>query len=382
MSPASSQDAAIKALIKKGYVLHMDPDYLLLTYGDVTTGNMPQHTIGPRYALCVGVEGEATFWTLMSTKGGEYRQLVPEDAREGAWAHNGHTSYLSLNQLWVMTKDMALEAHRQVNSVRSTYKHSFVTVGKLTPWPALPVTYPKNFTPINRLAKQAIPVIPAAAPLFRDKSGLPAPVIPAPLAAQLAKAMEAPIAIKGRTPHVRKEAQEPVAPLTIEWRPWLREMREAKALTLKGVADAMGLPETTINSMSAMETGAHNRWFSPAERDAWARVMGLGLDDPRVLQIPVLSESMTLHREESRQRIIAGQTKRREAAPAPAAAPKVKSPKPPSSPVEDLVPLESDRKANIDRAAKLLSNPRLTDEEVRRIVATLERTTIDILLGA
>jgi hypothetical protein len=50
--------------------------------------------------------------------------------------------------------------------------------------------------------------------------------------------------------------------------------------------------------------------------------------------------------------------------------------------VEDLVPLESDRKANIDRAAKLLSNPRLTDEEVRRIVATLERTTIDILLGA
>lgn len=188
-TPANAAKTAIKSMIKKGYVLHLDPDYLLLTYGDITTGKMPRNTIGPRYAMCVGDEGEATFWVLLSSQDNDHKQAIPEKAKVGAWAGNGTASFFAKDGLWVMTRDMAVEAHVQVNAIRSTYKHNSVKVDLISPWPAIPCTYPKNFTPLKHsaptYASQDQPMASKTPKpedlLFHDKgAGIQVPPIPKP----------------------------------------------------------------------------------------------------------------------------------------------------------------------------------------------------------
>lgn len=150
---------AIKDHIKKGYVLHMDPDYLLLTYGDITVGDHPKGFVGPRYALCIGVKDDATFWVMLSSKCKDTgddaltKVQVPPEARVGPWSENNTPTYLFHNQVWVMTKEMATDAHIQTNGVRKTFKHNSVVPRCIPDMPEIPLVYPKNFTIIDRNPK-------------------------------------------------------------------------------------------------------------------------------------------------------------------------------------------------------------------------------------
>lgn len=159
---------SIRDHIKRGYVLHMDPDWLLLTYGDLTVGNHPKGFVGPRYALCIGVKDEATFWVMLSSKCRDTgddtveKIQVPPEARVGPWSENSTPTFLFHDQIWVMTKEMATAAHIQSNGVRKTFKHNSVVPRCIPNMPEIPIVYPKNFTPIDRTPKPT-PVLPVAA---------------------------------------------------------------------------------------------------------------------------------------------------------------------------------------------------------------------------
>jgi hypothetical protein len=187
MPTIASTEHAIKTQIKAGYVLHLDFDWILLTYGDVTTGMPPSGNIGARYGMCIGVEGEATFWVSLTTQDGDNKQRVPEEAKLGAWAGNGHISYFPTDQVWVMTRDMAFDSYKQRNLVKSTFKHSYVTPAKIESWPSIPVRYPKNFTPLARMApaKSILPPPPPVPePVLVVETELPlgTPLAPPPIA--------------------------------------------------------------------------------------------------------------------------------------------------------------------------------------------------------
>lgn len=248
---------AIRDHIKKGYVLHMDPDWLLLTYGDLTVGEHPKGFVGPRYALCIGVKDDATFWVMLSSKcrdtgdDAAVKVQVPPEARVGPWSENSTPTYLFHNQVWVMTKEMAADAHIQSNGVRKTFKHNSVVPRCVPDMPEIPLVYPKNFTPLDRTPKP----------------------LPGPTSLSL----------------MHELAARPCPSFT-------------KPITDDSIEDSMPAEAHTPQPAKVIET-----------------------------------------------LVTAG---------------------------------ESDRQAHIDLAVKLLSNPRLTNAEVQRLVDGLQCTTIDILLGA
>lgn len=163
MTSKISTETNIKSQIKAGYVLHLDFEWILLTYGDATTGMSPNNNIGPRYGLCIGVNGDETFWVTLTSGAGDNRQRIPDQAKVGSWAGNGQATYFPTNQVWEITREMAFEAYAQANGVKKGFKHSYVTPSGIEPWPALPVRYPRNFTPLTRKIPDLPPLVRAQA---------------------------------------------------------------------------------------------------------------------------------------------------------------------------------------------------------------------------
>ena len=314
MAPRETQTKAISAQIKAGYVLHIDPDYLLLTYGErVVAGPLSPGVIGPRYALCIGVEGEVTFWSLLTSQNSIHSQEIPEAAKQGSWAGNGRPSYLAKTQVWMATREMILEAHMQVNTVKSSFRHSYATVSMISPWPAIPPTFPKEFPAVNRIRPE-------------DRTVLEAP--PAP---------ELPDYIPG----------------IFSWGTWMQEHRKDLGVSLHALAAVLNLPSLDADTLGEVE--AERRQMSVHELATWAKCMGL-LGDIHLRQIPTQEDAPV------------GEVQALNAAEEVVE----------STPAGNL-PL---RTTITDKALKLLTNARLTDEEAHQLVQRLEQAAIGILLGA
>ena len=332
MALKETQTALLKAQIKRGLVLHIDPDFLMLHYGDITTGFTPKSPVGARYAICVGVEDNITFWSLLTTNDRDNNQIIPDRAKEGPWADNGKTSYMNMTQLWVMTREMACEAHFVNNTFKSALKQCSVKPHMVDAWPAIPATYPKNFVK-KALGPDAVvehPAPKAAANRKEPVIDVPAPVPP--------------------------PAEEP-----FNFRVWLREIRGNR--TMRDITEASnGVLTQAI--LSVMETGNGNRIFSAEERDLWAKIVGVE-GDPHLELIPVL----TAKELSNRLAIRAGRNRTGQ-----------------SKPVTPLISMPAmgslDRQGLADRVARMISNSRLTDSEVQTLVHEFEQKALNILMGA
>lgn len=171
----------------------MDFGWLLLTYGDVTVGAQPTEVLGARYALCIGVEGEATFWVFLTSVDGDNKQRIPDESRMGPWANNKYTNHFPIDQVWIITREMAFEAHARANEIKGTFKHNYVKQELIRPWPAIPTRFPKNFTPLAQRPPVQLPT-PRAAP-----SPLAPASAPSPAPTDLPALVEAsPVLVEGR----------------------------------------------------------------------------------------------------------------------------------------------------------------------------------------
>ena len=419
MSASDIHAAAIKGSIKKGYVLHIDPDYLIHTYGDITTGTRPDHTIHPRYALCVGVEGIATFWVLLTTSPKDGDQVIPEQAKIGSWAHNAKTSYFDPKQLFVATKDMITEAHLHVNTAKARFEHSGVKLDGLV-FPPLPVTgYPKLFVPIahrngNGHAKSA----PVATPKTDATKALwdkllpeppqqpfePVPVMTIPGITPLPPTPREAI-VAGGTPLTPAPKVEPTPAPKVEPTPapkvapgdymaWMIATRGKRGRAEVGAV--MGISHHTL-----MRAERGEILLAPDELAAWATCHGILPGDPMLAQVPVLDEAGVARRLdyqarcEKRQKHVPAEPPTvnpntapqavpspEPEAPAPAPEPEVPeiepvpapalTPQPKKSSAQPAPKRKVNRKALVTALFSTLDNPRLTDEEVEVLIENLE----------
>lgn len=88
---AATTRADLLGLITQGFALHIDPDYLIKTYGDITVGvplDPNAKKIGPRYAVCLSrsvddMGRDITIWSLCTTQEKATKQEIPVLARRG-----------------------------------------------------------------------------------------------------------------------------------------------------------------------------------------------------------------------------------------------------------------------------------------------------------
>ena len=365
MATKDAHAFSIKAQMKRGYVLHIDPDYLLTTYGDVVFGPHPSNTVGPRYAMCVEVEGDVTFWTLLTGQDHDFKQLIPDSAKRGAWAENPKTSYFSQDQLWVATKDMIVEAHFEVNSIKSTFRHSYVEPSMIDPWPSIPATYPKAFTPIGRKTALA-QAMENATVIVNPGSG-----------ASIRLGSSEPFRVRHTAPPAI------VVETKFIWKEWIQEMRTNRGLSVREAADAIGLSGLTGERLRAIEAPSRCLMFTPDEREAWGKAMA-PMDCDLLHRVPVMSESAVQRREVLRRhRLTTAAAKTRNATSTHVGDdPKVAE----TSQLHCEPPVElsrPDSKARLlEEGNKLLNNPRLTESELRGLVSGMRESLVNLLLGA
>ena len=383
MTPTMSDTlrSDLKSRIKRGFVLHMSPMYLLKTYGDVVTGPPITVEIHPRYALCVGSLGETTFWVMLTTQGGFSKEEIPMAAKEGAWTDNPKQSYFSLDQIWIITRDMAIEAFlcENSNKLNSGQRWSWVKESMIATWPELPTAYTPHFTKLCPVGAPA--VLPRLAPRTRTLMGVTNAIIASQ--GTMAPALGQALALS------KDLAERYGAPLPAAnpdaWRTWIRDAREQLGLSQEKVVRAMNQPYFTDHQLSAIELG--HRLFEPLELAAWAEAVAV-TGNPMLNDVPVTTQS------EMELRVKIRATKAARAAeelPVCAAAlaagpvlppapenPTVFLPLPPQAqpPAPSVRP---ERAGLCARASEILSFHRITDSEAATLLKQLEASLHEML---
>lgn len=360
----------LRANIKRGFVLHLDPDWLLLTYGSqVVYGECPRRSVGARYAVCTDIVDDIYFWALLTTSPRDNDIPVPNDAKVGPWLVNGKANSIIMNSVWMLTLDMVVEAHLMQNRakiLRNDFVYSAVKPHMLTRWPVTPVTFPKTFEPLpaHKQTESAKPadflklrVVPDTTPTLpptpMDTAVPETPVTPTPEPVEFADLS---------------------APMDGSWREWVAQIRKDQEMTQQEVAAQMGLEGFHSGMLSAIERGRDDRRFSVHELATWAKVMGVQ-GHPVLRQIPVLSDAEATARSIHSARTKAAPRRARVVAPAA----------PAPTPFQPLVPVAPDstvdRKALAARVERLLANSRLTDTEVAGLVSDMESRVLNLLMG-
>ena len=414
MSPQDLAAQKIRELISLGLVIHINPDFLLAKYGPCFTGQGPVGLIGSRYALCVGMRGTTTFWVLLSSQCHPYSVLVPLSTKSGAWSRGSKPtpSFFSPTQIWVVTKEMILEAHFQGNPTGSTLLVNRVDPHKFTQWPVVPEEYPRFFVPLSSVAISPAPVVKAQVGL--TPTGRPAidpwrvwvRTVRVQRSATLRDVADAMAVGMGACTLVglekgyqgrlfRQEELDawarvlkvegdpalktiPIAkgrPKRDAWRVWVQKMRVSRGMRLRSVTKLMGLEYFHTGSLSLIENGSHARLFSSEELDAWAKAVGVQ-GDPMLEKLPLATPKMLHRRQLFNAKVLQ---------PTPQPTPKAISMGPhlpQTNPIALVRVAPVNRQALVNRITKLLNNHRLTDTEAQDIVNGLEAQVIATLLEA
>lgn len=351
----------VQSKIKSGFVLCLDPDYLLLHYGDITVGRrLPESAIGSRYAVCVGEDGEATFWSLLSTSDSDYSVKIPDEAKSGPFTKNAKPSYFNPKQLWVMTREMAVESHIQVNGpLRGGFEYSRIAPSMVPEWPKLPPSYPKNFTRKD-LRPSPIPLpsesIVINLPQEKAKAVSMAPVkVVHPLPANPIPLPTTPT----ETPMVK--SAEPV----FDQGAWVRSIREVKNVSRQHIADQS---KNFIKPTLLARIERNNMHFTADRLETWMSILGVPATEPNLKLLTVRPGKAMTHRSPKFH-------KKRGAFTASAA---------PSNPTNypvSLVPAPGSREDTIAGVVRMLSNKRLTDDEAKAFGETLKAEIVHLLLG-
>lgn len=324
---AAATREELMALITQGFALHIDPDYLLKTYGDVTAGvplDPNAKKIGPRYAICLsrGTDPsgqDVTVWTLCTTQEKATKQEIPILARRGAWADNPIRSFFSTDQFWVMPIDVAIEAHLHRNQPRRDARWSWLHVPQIQDWPTVPATW-------------------------------------------VERVMQSCFSARGTSmPHGAPQSQEPKTWTMAEAGAWLQEMRTKARLSREAVAKAGGLDRLTAKVVYRAETGT--RCPDADELGAMARALGV-TDAPELQRVPLATE---------------GELKLRQAVRKAAVHPKEpQAPKPPI-PLTPALPVLTtavptgpvSRPSILTKAASILGSHRISDQEAQDLLNRL-----------
>lgn len=332
----------VRDKIGRGFVLCIDPDYLLLHYGDITVGTpLPTKAIGPRYAVCVGTDGEATFWSMLSTTINDHCSRVPDTAKSGAFTKNAKPSYYRPDQLWVMTREMAVEAHIQVNGpLRPKFRFSYIDPELVPDWPSLPPVYPKQFT---RKGLTVHPK-PVSVPVKDPKESLPPVEAPAPLVkVDLVAASPLPLPMASMETPMSDSSS---SPKSFDQGAWVRLIREDRGMSRDSVCGATG---GVVSSSILARVESNDRFFTEEQKEAWRVVLNIPKSEPNLGLLTLKEVPRLLHSD------------------APATAPKV-----------EILAAREDMVADVVR---LLNNKRLTDDEAKAFGARLKADIIHLLLG-
>ena len=334
-----AQVASIMAQIRKGYVLHIDPDYLLRVYGDITTSvrALPE-VIGWHYAMCIGVEedGDATFWVILTSQENRWNRPIPPEALEGRWGNSGKTTYYPINQVWVATREMMIEAHFETSGARVHYYHLWVNPRLVNPWPDIPIFFSRHFTP-NRV---------------------PAPVVPPKVIQDPQEKIFVPV--ENPTPVEPYVAISPVHAQAL-WRTWVRSTRVSSGETLEGVARSLEIPHFTLHVLQRIEVGT--ALFTRETRDAWAAHFGVE-ECSMLASIPIKDHSVSTPLQ---------------VPSAPETFPTL-TPPPQETPMPDP-PQNTARQEHPAHILTLVNKTRLTDTDVAALDAKIEALVISTLLG-
>jgi hypothetical protein len=330
--------------IKRGFVLHMDPEYLIRTYGQVVHGSvMIPGCITPRYMVCIGTEGDATFWSACTTQHNPLKIVIPVEAKIGAWTDNPVESLISEDQIWVMTREQAIEAHLAAphNKLRATMKFSWIKPDAIT-WPELPKGYVLHPIKLADLEKQK----------------------------RQATVADLPPAVQGSS-DVAMAHPAGFPELAFDWRGWVKSLRVKAGMSLEAVISAMACPNLVGSALCSIEL--HDRLFEPEELARFAEVMQV-VDHPCLSKIPVCNQAELEYR--NRMRTSMARNKKTRAAIATEVTTASTNPNPipfrltptATKPVDTGSP----RDALVAEAEALLRYRRISDQEAQALLDILK----------
>ena len=354
---------SVQNMIKSGFVLCLDPDYLLLHYGDITVGGrLPESTIGSRYAVCVGVDGEATFWSLLSSGACDYNVKVPDEAKSGPFTKNAKPSYFNPKQLWVMTREMAVESHLQVNGpLRRGFEYSHISASLVPEWPLLPPIYPRNFTKkAHRINSTSLPPSGESIVVNLPQAEVPAASLP-PVKVESASALQ-PIPLPA-TPITETTMVKLAETVPFDEGAWVRSVRDERGMSRDEISfKTKGFVKQTL--LARVERNILH--FTADRLDAWRWALRIPETEPNLKRLTLTPGKAEIHRSpKDRARGVA----------APTLSALITNP-------TNCTPIEkTSRETLVADVVRLLSNKRLTDDEACAFGEKLKADIIHLLLG-